>query len=168
MTADYKDRLVKKTIKTFKFKFVADLSDPASFLLKKYVKQLQKKNKLNIFADNPILIPVPIHKRRENWRGFNQSELLAQSLADNFQMEYSSEILMRIKNTVPQTDIKEKAERMENIISAFSCVESVKISGRSALLVDDVCTTGATLNECAKILKNNGARNVAALVLARG
>lgn len=167
VAADYKNPLVKKTIKTLKFKFVSELSFPLSILLKKYIKQLRKKNKFNIFAENPILIPVPIHKRRENRRGFNQSELLAKFLADIFQMEYCPDILIRTKNTMPQADIKERADRLENIKSAFDCLSPTKISGRSVILIDDVCTTGATLNECAKILKHHGAKSVMALVLAR-
>ncbi len=168
ISADFKNTLIERTIKIFKFKFVAELSIPLSVLMKKYIRQLQKRNKFNIFSDNPILIPVPIHKLRKNWRGFNQSELLAKFLADNFQMEYSPDILVRTKNTVPQADIKERTERLENIQSAFSCLNPAKISGRSVLLIDDVCTTGATLNECAKILKHHGAKNIMALVVARG
>jgi len=168
VAADYKNLLVEKTIKIFKFKFVAELSVPLSALMKKYIRQLQKKNKFNIFSENPILIPVPIHKRRENWRGFNQSKLLAKLLADIFQMEHAPDVLTRIKNTAPQADIKERAERMENIKSVFGCHNPAKISDRSILLIDDVCTTGATLNECAMVLKNNGAKSVIALVLARG
>lgn len=167
VAADYKNTLVKKTTKAFKFKFIAELSIPLSALLKKYIRQLQKKNRFNIFADNPVLIPVPIHKQRENWRGFNQSELLAKSLADIFQMESAPDVLARTKNTIPQADIEEREKRMENIKSAFNCLVPSKISGRTALLVDDICTTGATLNECAKVLKNNGAKSVIALVLAR-
>lgn len=168
IAADYKNPLVKKIIKTFKFKFVAGLSVPLSALLKKYIKQLRNKNKFNIFAESPVLIPVPIHKLRKNWRGFNQSELLAKSLADIFQMEYAADILARIKNTIPQADIEEKSKRMENIKSVFTCLNPKKISGRTVLLIDDVCTTGATLNECAKVLKQNGAVGVTALVIAKG
>lgn len=168
VTADFKNTLVKRTIKTFKFKFVAELSIPLSILMKKYIRQLQKRNGFNIFSNNPILIPVPIHKFRKNWRGFNQSELLAKSLSNFFQMKYLPDILVRTKNTIPQADIEERTERLENIKSVFACLSPTKISGRSILLIDDVCTTGATLNECAKILKHNGAKNIMALVVARG
>lgn len=168
IATDFKNTLVERTIKIFKFNFIAELSIPLSILMKKYIRQLQKRNNFNIFADNPVLIPVPIHKLRKNWRGFNQSELLAKNLADIFQMEYRPDILTRAKNTIPQADIEARTERLENIKSAFNCLNPAKITGRSVILIDDVCTTGATLNECAKVLKTSGARSVTALVIARG
>ena len=168
VVSDYKSGLVQKIIKTFKFRFVAELSNPLSRLAEKYIRRLQKRKGFNIFGGNPLLMPVQMHQRRENWRGFNQSALLAKSLAEKFQMEYAAGALVKIKNKTPQTDIKERAERLANQKGAFFCAEPEKVSGRAVLLIDDVCTTGATLNECAKVLKENGVKNVMVLVIARG
>jgi ComF family protein len=136
--------------------------------MKKYLKWLTLDKKFNVFESNPLLVPVPLHPRRLNWRGFNQSELFAKELADAFQMEMADDVIERTVNTIPQVDIKEREQRLKNLSGIFKILNREKIIGREVLLVDDVCTTGATLNECAKILKANGASKVVALVIARG
>ena len=78
------------------------------------------------------------------------------------------DVVERTINATPQADIKEREERLKNLNGIFRIKNKEKIIGREVLLVDDVCTTGATLNECAKILKAGGASRVVALVVARG
>ena len=168
IVADYKNPLVEKTLKFFKYKFITDLERPLSVLMKKYLKWLTLDKKFNIFGANPLLISVPLHPRRLNWRGFNQSELLAKDLADTFQMEMAGDVIERMVNNVPQADIKEREERLKNLNGIFKILNKEKITGREVLLIDDVCTTGATLNECARVLKAGGATKVVALVIARG
>lgn len=168
IVADYKDPLVEKILKFFKYKFISDLEQPLSVLIKKYLKWLTLDKKFNVFDTSPLLIPVPLHQRRLNWRGFNQSELLAKNIANTFQMEIVCDVIERIVNTVPQADIKEKDERLKNLSGIFKIKNGSSVVGREILLIDDVCTTGATLNECAKILKQNGATRVVGLVVARG
>ena len=171
IAADLKNPLVEKMLKFLKYKFIIDMEQPLSVLMKKYLKWLTLDKKFNVFEANPLLVPVPLHPRRLNWRGFNQSELLAKHLADTFQIEMVGDIIERTVNTVPQADIKEREERLKNLNGIFSArggKNGIKISGREILLIDDICTTGATLNECAKVLKENGARKVVCLVVARG
>ena len=166
--ADYKNNLVEKTLKFYKYKFISDLERPLSVLMKKYLKWLTLDKKFNVFEANPLLIPVPLHPRRLNWRGFNQSELLAKNIADTFQMEMALDVIERTGNAIPQVDIKERKERLKNLNGIFEIKNGSRIVGREILLIDDVCTTGATLNECARALKGGGARKVVALVIARG
>lgn len=166
--ADYKNPLIEKSLKFLKYKFIRDLEQPLSILTKKYLKWLTLDKKFNVFQDNPLLIPIPLHPRRLNWRGFNQSELLAKELADAFQMEVATDIIERWGNAVPQADIKEREERLKNLDDAFRVLNKNKLAGREVILIDDVCTTGATLNECAKVLKANGVSKVTGLVIARG
>src|SRR3972149_10139023 len=168
IATDYKNSLVEKTIKFLKYKFISDSERPLSVLIKKYLKWLTLDKKFNIFEANPLLIPVPLHPRRLNWRGFNQSELFARDLADTFQMEMVSDVIERIINSTPQADIKEREERLKNLNGIFKVSNEDKIAGREILLIDDVCTTGATLNECARVLKENGATKIVGLVVARG
>lgn len=168
IVADYKNLLVEKMLKFFKYKFIFNLEEPLSILIRKYLKWLTLNKKFNIFERNPLLIPVPLHRRRLNWRGFNQSELLAKKLADTFQMEMFGDVVERTANTNPQADIKEKEQRLKNLNGIFRIKNKINITGREILLIDDVCTTGATLNECAKVLKENGAVKVIGLVVARG
>lgn len=168
IVADFRNPLVEKILKFFKYKFISDLERPLSVLMKKYLKWLTLDKKFNVFEGSPLLIPVPLHPRRLNWRGFNQSELLAKNIADTFQMEIADDVIERSGNAVPQADIKEKEERLRNLNGIFRIKNCDRVVGREILLIDDVCTTGATLNECAKVLKQNGASKIIALVVARG
>lgn len=168
VVADYKNSLVEKILKFLKYKFISDLEQSLFVLVKKYLRWLTSDKKFNVFEANPLLIPVPLHQKRLNWRGFNQSELLAKDLSDTFQMEFSNDIIGRTINVTPQVDIKEREERLKNLDGIFVVKNGDKIKGRDILIVDDVCTTGTTLNECAKVLKASGASKVVALVIARG
>jgi len=111
-------------------------------------------------------MPVPLSKKRLKWRGFNQAEIIANILADNFKLEIDAKNLKRIKNTKPQAKLNER-ERRNNLADCFSWLGD-KLNGRNIILVDDVATTGSTLNECAKVLKQAGASEVWGLVVANG
>lgn len=123
---------------------------------------------VNFCADTDLLIvPVPLHRRRLWERGFNQAELLAQNVAGRLRQPVAR-IIMRQKYTKPQFGLK-KPERLSNIKGAFKIALKYQaiLTGKTILLVDDLVTTGATLGECAKVLKQNGAREVWGLVLAK-
>jgi len=121
-----------------------------------------------------IILPVPLHKKRLRQRGFNQSFLLVKKwkdFASNLNMDLSSilikeDILIRKNWQRPQTGLKRK-ERKENIKDAFRVSDVSAIRGKRILLVDDVFTTGATVEECSKVLIKNGAKGVDVLTLAR-
>lgn len=168
VVADYKNFLVEKILKFLKYRFISDMGQPIFVLIKNYLKWLNLKKGFNVFEVNPLLIPVPLHLRRLNWRGFNQSELLASNLAETFQVELALDAIERSSGSTPQADIKEREKRLKNLNGVFKIKNGIGIIGREILLIDDVCTTGATLNECAKVLKDNGASRVVALVVARG
>lgn len=106
-------------------------------------------------------VPVPIHKKRFKKRGFNQAEVLARELSSLADIPYIN-ALTRIKDTKSQTKLTKK-QRAENIKEAFTCTMPSEIKKKAVILIDDVCTTGATLEECAKVLKKAGAREVYAL-----
>jgi ComF family protein len=111
-----------------------------------------------------VVMPVPLHGRRRRSRGFNQSELLARVLARRAGLELDDHTLMRTRNTPQQTRTDDRARREENVRGAFHCRNEVP--GRRVLLVDDVLTTGATLRECARTLRQAGARSVWALAFS--
>lgn len=114
-----------------------------------------------------ILIPVPLHPRRERERGFNQASLIAQAIASELTLEFREGILKRTRNTKPQMELKGK-ERRENIKDAFSVSPNYPLNAiRYTLLIDDVWTTGSTLRACANVLKRAGAKKVWAMTLAR-
>jgi ComF family protein len=112
-----------------------------------------------------IIIPVPLHPRRQRIRGFNQSMLLAQQLAPEIGIELNSQALERVRHTRPQVDLTPQ-RRLENVQDAFSA-DSHAIKGKSILLLDDVFTTGATMNSAASALLKAGASHVSAYCLAR-
>lgn len=112
-----------------------------------------------------LIVPVPLHKRRLMKRGFNQSSEIARFLATALAVPMSNEALARIRNTAPQTKLGHR-ERQTNIKGAFQG-DSDLVRGKRVLLTDDVYTTGATLKECARTLKNAGAKEITVLVLAR-
>jgi ComF family protein len=110
---------------------------------------------------------VPLHVRRERWRGFNQAALLAEALAGYYGWEYHGRVLKRIQQRKPQMSLSRK-ERLTNVRGVFELGVGTEVIGRKRwLLVDDVWTTGATMRECGKVLKRAGAKEVWGLVLAR-
>lgn len=117
-------------------------------------------------TENMILLPVPLHVKRMRQRGFNQSILLAREANKVLRASPDYETLKRIRNTNTQTGLKLK-ERRRNVKGAFEVLNDSKIKGKDIILLDDVATTGSTINECARVLKKAGCRNVYGLVLAR-
>ena len=120
----------------------------------------------DLITKSDILVPVPLHWRRLMKRKYNQSGLLVNALSKLCKKPYLSDVLVRVKNTQSQGH-KTRKERQENIKDAFAIRHQEKIKGKTILLVDDVYTTGTTLNECAKLLKENGVKEVNVLTLAK-
>lgn len=118
------------------------------------------------FIRRRVLLPVPIHRSKLVDRGFNQSELLAKELTRRLGLKIESSVLIKTKATAAQINLK-KNERKENVKDVFMVKDASKIKSKKILLVDDVITTGSTLEECAKVLKKAGARDVMGLVVAK-
>jgi len=113
-----------------------------------------------------FILPVPLHLRRLRWRGFNQAVLLAKICFPAWKEKIRVDLLQRHRPTVPQLGLSGE-ERRSNLRGAFSVSGPQKIRGRRVLLVDDVCTTGSTLRECAEALRAAGAAEIAAFTVAR-
>ena len=113
-----------------------------------------------------LTIPVPLHPKKLRERGFNQSLLLARHVARHLRTELDFLSLRRVKYRLPQTGLG-KEERRKNVFRAFRMERPGVVKGKSVLLVDDVATTGSTLNECARVLVHAGCERVICLVLAR-
>jgi len=116
--------------------------------------------------DFSLIMPVPLHPARLRERGFNQSVLLAREIARRLSIPLDFMTLKRYIYTEPQVHLGKK-ERASNVKGAFDVADTGKIVDRNILLVDDVYTTGSTVQECARVLVKNGASSVAVLTLAR-
>lgn len=114
-----------------------------------------------------LIIPVPLHPVRRRTRGFNQSALLARELGHRCGVPNAANILRRTRPTLSQTHLTAQ-ERTSNVTGAFGRRRTARIKGKQILLVDDVMTTGATVNACAKALKVGGAKAVHVITVARG
>ncbi len=113
-----------------------------------------------------VLIPVPLHERKLQERGFNQAELLAKSLGNALNIPVSADAIRRVSDTLPQKYL-DPAERHKNLQNAFKIgISSVK--SKKAVLVDDVYTTGSTMDACAEVLRKSGAAEVYFITLATG
>jgi ComF family protein len=116
--------------------------------------------------DADLIVPVPLHSSRLRTREFNQSLLLADRLGRHLQRPVSATDLIRSVVTEPQTSLT-RSKRLRNLRRAFTVANATRFEGRRVVVVDDVFTTGTTLNECAKVLRSVGAASVTGLTLAR-
>jgi len=149
-------RALVHALKYQKYVQVADFFAP--FLYKTYLANPE-------YFEADYIVPVPIHKSRLKERGFNQSFLLARGLSGLCKIP-CRELLIRTKKTKSQTSMG-RQERLLNIKEAFACADSAAVKRKAIILIDDVCTTGATLEECAVTLKAAGAREVLAITALR-
>ncbi len=161
--------LLAKTIHNYKYGFIIELYQPlAQILIRAFLSS-------NLSLPD-FIIPIPLHPRRLRWRGFNQSaklsEFLSENLSPGFKIETTSDLLLRKKYTQPQMSLKNRQQRIANMRNVFGInkqsIYFKEVRGKNILLVDDVITTGSTIFECAKILKQKtDAKKVFGLVLAR-
>ena len=166
--ADYEEPAVKKTLWAFKYKFIPKLKMPLGSLICSYLRQKKTDKFLENYRRQILVIPIPLHQYRLNWRSYNQSELLAEEVAKEFNLKIESNILIRTKYQKPQAELKDKEERKRNAKNVFACTRSDLVQGKVVILVDDIATTGSTLDEGARVLKASGAEKVIGLVVAKG
>ena len=152
--------VLKSAILRFKFKKKTNLADPLGVLMVKYLSRHLDMNKID------LVVPVPLHQSRFNERGFNQSELLSHVITRYYDVPTVSGMLFRTRRTFPQFDLPKK-ERFKNIKGAFEVKGSALLKEKNVLLVDDIYTTGSTISECTRMMKEGGAGNVHVLTLSR-
>lgn len=162
----YQQEIVSKLIDALKYNFVKEISEILALLIFKFLNE----NKEIEFLKNPydfVLIPIPLHKTRLRWRGFNQAEEIAKKISPLIKIPVKNDILFKKKKTKPQVGLSEK-ERKENIKDAFFVKENKLklILDKKVILVDDVATTLSTLEESAKLLKKNKIKEVWGLTVA--
>ncbi len=150
-----------------KFKFPPYYQDLAAPLASLIVAHLRLNNyQKTLFRRTPVLVPIPLHRKQEKERGFNQSFLLAKQLAQEFSLPIRRHWLQRQKNTHPQEDLNLE-ERQKNQKGAFRCPFPKLVTGQRMILIDDVFVSGATMEEAAQVLKNEGADFVWGITITR-
>ena len=164
IAGDYDQQILAELIKKLKYNFAKDISKILAQFLNNFILKYQKENNLDL--KNFLFIPVPLHKKKKNFRGFNQSEEINKELSSLLNLKSDSKNLIRIKNTKAQAKLNAK-ERKENVKNSFFW-KGENLKRKNIILLDDVFTTGATLDECARILKENGAGQVLGLTVAKG
>jgi len=160
----FQNSIVKKAIHVFKYPpLIKSLAIPLTSLLITHLELASVKHKLTDF----IIVPVPLSKTKLRFRGFNQAEEIADILTKSIHSQIQN-VLIRTRNTRSQVELS-RIERKNNVDGIFAINPKMIsiIKNKKILLIDDVFTTGATIDEAAKVLKQNGAKEVWAAVIAR-
>ncbi len=153
---DHQDRVVQKAIEDIKFGFNRVM-----------VREILKGFSFESGEKFDLLVPVPLHFYRENWRGFNQAEEIALAISGKMKVPVKR-VLVRNKRTKQQSLLSNRKEREKNVKGVFEVDKEYKsiLRGKKILLVDDVFTSGADMRECTKVLKRSGATVVWGLAMA--
>ena len=157
----YDNPAIRCLIHNLKFRGARGAAEPLAELIARYLKHLA------IDLNNFLLVPIPLSRRRKNERGFNQAEEIARHLEKLLLIRARTDILARTRHTKPQTETVDIAERRKNVLSCFSVIRSSAVAKRNILLLDDVATSGATLGEAARALKEAGARKIIGVTAAK-
>jgi len=169
---DYRHPPVKKALWLLKYKGKKRIAEIFAEIM--YGRMLEELSELGIMENfrKPVLIPIPLSPKRRRERGYNQAELLClelikiNNIRHGVYLKLEKDILIKPKDTKHQARIENRSERLKNIIGSFAVKNPEIIEGKNIILIDDILTTGATLNEARKILKRSGARKVIAFTVA--
>ena len=158
---DYHNPVVKKLIKKYKYGYFNHLAEPIATIYIKKLQQLKIKN-------DTIICNIPLHKNKKKKRGFDQTALIAKNISHQTQTPYL-DLLKRRRSTKTQAQLN-KEQRQKNMQNAFMINDHIdyqSLKQKTIILIDDIATTGTTLNEASKILKNAGFEYIICLALAK-
>ena len=158
--SSYDNPVIQNLIRYFKYKSFRNLAPFLGKITAQYIENCKLK------IENFIVIPIPLHPSRERKRGFNQAHLLAEFTAGHFKLQLING-LKRIANNKPQVGLKDNETRVKNVLNCFEIKNPELVRGKNIILVDDVFTSGATMNEAVRVLKTAGAKRIIALTLAQ-
>jgi phosphoribosyltransferase len=151
---------IRKIIIDYKF-------NEKSYIYVTFVNFLLKNKKIFENIKNyDTIIPVPISKKRQKERGYNQSLLIARKIAEKTNLELMNNCLIKTKNIIEQSKLN-KEDRLQNIYGVYELTNRQLIENKKILLIDDIYTTGSTVNECSRILRKANPEKIGVLVLAK-
>ncbi|MBI5448704.1 ComF family protein [Candidatus Gottesmanbacteria bacterium] len=159
------DGVVRKAIKGIKYRLIFDLAVEFISLIPD-VSFSRRTTLLSLKGQSSVLVPIPLHPSRLRERGFNQAEVLGKAITDKLNIPLRTDILLRVKRTIPQVEMKSKDARLKNMDGVFAVNQDDDSLG-PVVLVDDVFTTGATMRAAANTLKRIGAPFVWGITIAR-
>ncbi len=162
------DGIIRKGIKLLKYRRVHEIGDELAGIVDQGATQQVAFMHFKI-KYNPVVTAVPLFKKREKVRWFNQSEVIAKSLATRWNLEFQPGLLTKIRQTKPQAGLS-REERLINVKGAFQIHSNYELKIKNygnIILVDDVWTTGATMRECVNVLKRGGVKKVWCMTVAR-
>jgi ComF family protein len=163
---DYRHKNLRRALWLFKYRNRRRLAQIiAPSIYERLIEEMADLRAFHNFTD-PLLVPIPLSLKRARQRGYNQAEIIAKEIQRISNWELVSGVLIKTRETASQAKTKNKKERLGNLKGSFGIKNPEKIKGRNIILVDDIVTTGATLNEARKTLKQSGAKNVIALTAA--
>jgi ComF family protein len=157
----YENKKLRGMVTGLKYRRQTIVLNTLRHLIRRYLHTLQYD------FSTYVVVPIPLHKKRERERGFNQSLLIAEIVAAELHLPLLREALLKTRSTKPQAKTVDRTERKSNLIGCFEILDQKAITGQNILLVDDVCTSGSTLIEAAQTLKASGAREIIGFVIAR-
>ncbi len=151
---------IRDTILNYKF-------NEKSYIYRTFLEFIKNNEKIcTQIKKYDIIMPIPISKKRMKQRGYNQSALISKDIAKMFNIEYKENILVKIKDNKPQSELGQH-ERSANVKGVYKLKKTKKVYQKKILLVDDIFTTGSTANECARVLKENNAKSVGIFTIAK-
>lgn len=170
---DIKSKKYEKLLYIFKYEsLIRKLVLGYKFANKAYINNffaniiVKNENNYNLLKQYDMIIPVPMHRKKMLKRGYNQTELISEKIAKELKIQNRPNILKKVVNTTTQSKLGGKA-RQTNIQHAFIIKNDIEVEDKKIILLDDIYTTGATSEECSRILKNAGAKEIIILVLAK-
>lgn len=161
-----KNSVARALVYTYKYRHGAMLHGIIFSLMQKWLSRHYLET-LFSHQSSFIVIPVPLHTKRLNQRGFNQAELLAKDFSSHYRLSIKAAVLARIKHTQSQVGVQNREAREKNMECAFAVTDALAVKGMKIILVDDVYTSGATMRACSIALRSAGALEVWGLTFAR-
>ena len=163
VATDYRDPVIERLVKALKYRLVQVVAHDIGRIMATYLEQ---RASLLEIPKNISISSIPLHPRRLRWRGFNQAELIANTIGTELSLPVQHDLLKRKVYKRPQAEIDDRADRIANAKGIFDL--AVQPPSSTIILIDDVATTGATLDTAARLLKTAGAKKVIGFVFARG